>query len=148
RRHHLQDHVRVLPGDYTEEAGAKAARTLLQEDQLPTAIFAANDRSAYGVLGTLSRAGVRIPEDVSVVGYDDSRMARLSFIDLTTIRQDTKHLAELAVEAAAQRLDEGRTTPREIVLKPTLITRGSTGPARFTASTVIPRQTPALIEGT
>jgi DNA-binding LacI/PurR family transcriptional regulator len=65
-----------------------------------------------------------------VVGYDDSRIARLSFVDLTTIRQDATQMAELAVEAAAQRLDEGRTTARDIVVKPTLIVRGSTGPAR------------------
>jgi DNA-binding LacI/PurR family transcriptional regulator len=130
RRHHLQDHIRILPGDYTEESGAQAARTLLQADKLPSAIFAANDRCAHGVIATLSRAGLDIPNDLSVVGYDDSRIARLSFVDLTTIRQDATQMAELAVEAAAQRLDEGRTTARDIVVKPTLIVRGSTGPAR------------------
>ncbi|MFL5881480.1 MAG: LacI family DNA-binding transcriptional regulator [Actinomycetota bacterium] len=129
-RHHLQDHIRILPGDYTEESGAQAAGTLLQADKPPSAIFAANDRCAHGVIATLSRAGLDIPNDVSVVGYDDSRIARLSFVDLTTIRQDATQMAELAVEAAAQRLDEGRTTARDIVVKPTLIVRGSTGPAR------------------
>jgi DNA-binding LacI/PurR family transcriptional regulator len=130
RRHHLQDHIRILPGDYTEESGAQAAGTLLQADKPPSAIFAANDRCAHGVIATLSRAGLDIPNDVSVVGYDDSRIARLSFVDLTMIRQDATQMAELAVEAAAQRLDEGRTTARDIVVKPTLIVRGSTGPAR------------------
>jgi DNA-binding LacI/PurR family transcriptional regulator len=130
RRRHLQDHIRILPGDYTEESGAQAAGTLLQADKPPSAIFAANDRCAHGVIATLSGAGLDIPNDVSVVGYDDSRIARLSFVDLTTIRQDATQMAELAVEAAAQRLDEGRTTARDIVVKPTLIVRGSTGPAR------------------
>ena len=143
RRHRLQNHIRILPGDYTEESGAEAARTLLQ-NQLPSAIFAANDRCAYGVLGTLSRAGVRIPEDVSVVGYDDSRMARLSFIDLTTVRQDATRLAELAVEAVAERLEDGRTTAKEVVLKPTLVPRGSTGPVRPGSGTVISAQERAL----
>ena len=71
-----------------------------------------------------------MPGDVSVVGYDDSRIASLSFIDLTIIRQDATQMAELAVEDATQRLDDGRTTARDIVVKPALIVRGSTGPAR------------------
>ena len=65
-----------------------------------------------------------------MAGYDDSRIASLSFIDLTTIRQDAAQMAELAVEAATQRLEEGRTAAREIIVKPTLIVRGSTDPTR------------------
>ncbi len=76
------------------------------------------------------RAGVRVPEDVSIVGYDDSQLARLSFIDLTSVRQDAAEVAELAVQAAVERLDDGRTADRDIVLNPTLVVRGSTGPPR------------------
>jgi DNA-binding LacI/PurR family transcriptional regulator len=130
RRHGLTSHINVIPGDYTEEAGAQAARAMLAGDNLPTAIIAGNDRSAHGVLGTFLRAGIRVPGDVSIVGYDDSRLAQLSFIDLTSVRQDATDVAEFAIQAVTERLDGGRTTARDIVLQPALIVRGSTGPAR------------------
>jgi DNA-binding LacI/PurR family transcriptional regulator len=91
-------------------------------------MFAGNDRCAHGILDTFVRAGVDVPGDVSVVGYDDSGTARLSFIDLTSIRQDPSRMAEHAVQAVVERLDSGRTTPRDIVLEPQLITRTTTGP--------------------
>jgi DNA-binding LacI/PurR family transcriptional regulator len=125
RRHHLGDEIRVLPGDHTEESGAAAARQLMKEQQLPTAIFASNDRCAHGVLVTFVRAGVEVPGDISIVGFDDSGIARLSFIDLTTVRQDVTRIAELAVQAIVERLDQGRVTPREMVIAPTLVVRGS-----------------------
>jgi DNA-binding LacI/PurR family transcriptional regulator len=129
RRHGLTGHIQVLAGDYTEEAGARAARELLAGDELPTAIVAGNDRSAHGLLATFVRAGVAVPGDVSIVGYDDSRVAQLSFIDLTSVRQAAADVAKLAIQAATERLDDGRTTERDIVLQPTLVVRGSTGPA-------------------
>jgi DNA-binding LacI/PurR family transcriptional regulator len=135
RRHHLRREVRILPGDHTEESGASAARQLIEEDRLPTAIFASNDRCAHGVLATLIRAGVAVPEDISVVGFDDSGIARLSFIDLTTVRQDVIRMAESAVAAIIERLEHGRTVAREIVLDPTLIVRGTTAQPRVSAST-------------
>jgi len=107
-----------------------ASRHILNEEQLPTAVFAANDRCAHGVLDTLTRARIDVPGDISVVGYDDSEIARLSFIDLTTIRQDAALMAEQAVQAIIERLDHGRIEARDIVLDPTLVVRGTTGPPR------------------
>jgi DNA-binding LacI/PurR family transcriptional regulator len=133
RRHGLADHIRVLPGDYTEESGADAARALLDEERLPTGVFAANDRCAHGLLYTLVRAGVAVPRQVSIVGYDDSRIARLSYIDLTSVRQDAAEMADLAVAAAVERLDQGRTTPKDLVIQPTLVVRGSSGPREPTS---------------
>lgn len=126
RGHRLEAHIRVLPGDHTEESGARAVAELLRGDRLPSAIFAGNDRCALGVLAALWRAGVVIPDDISVVGFDDSGLARLSFIDLTTVRQDVTRMAEVAVEAVVERLDRGRTEAREVVLDPTLVVRGTT----------------------
>ncbi|MEV2276606.1 LacI family DNA-binding transcriptional regulator [Nocardiopsis sp. NPDC049922] len=133
RAHGLGGHVEVIGGDYSEESGARAARALLTRDRPPTAVVASNDRCALGLVETLVRAGVRVPEDVAVVGYDDSRTARLSFLDLTSVRQDAGRMAGLAVACAAERLDEGRTTNRHVVLEPTLVVRGSTGPPRSDA---------------
>ncbi|MBE9375254.1 LacI family DNA-binding transcriptional regulator [Saccharopolyspora sp. HNM0983] len=126
----LTEHTEILGGDYTEESGARAARALLDRDRLPTAVLAGNDPCALGLQETLVRAGVRAPQDISIIGYDDSSTAALSFLDLTSVRQDAQQYADLAVRCAAERLDDGRTARRDIVLSPTLTERGSTGPPR------------------
>jgi DNA-binding LacI/PurR family transcriptional regulator len=73
---------------------------------------------------------VDIPGQVSVAGYDDSVLARHTYIDLTTISQQPRQHAQHAVAAALDRLDHGRTEPREVVIPPLLVVRGTTGPAR------------------
>ncbi|XUL92880.1 LacI family DNA-binding transcriptional regulator [Streptomyces galilaeus] len=123
RRHGLDAHIKVLRGDNTEAAGERAARQLLVADQLPTAVVAFNDQSAIGVLAALARAGVSVPGEVSVVGYDDDRLSRLSCFDLTTVSQGAEAQARYAVAAAVERLDQGRTEPREVVLAPHLVVR-------------------------
>jgi DNA-binding LacI/PurR family transcriptional regulator len=128
RRNGLGDQVRVIAGDHTEAAGTRAARALLKEGALPTAVVASNDRSALGLLDALNRAGVEVPGAVSVVGYDDSSLSRLAHVNLTTVSQDARRQAEHAVAAAVERLDDGRTAHREVVLTPHLLVRGTTGP--------------------
>ena len=129
RRHRLAGQVRVIGGDHTEAAGARAAGLLLDEGRpLPTAVVAYNDHCAVGLLDTLNRAGVEVPAEVSVVGYDDSSLSRLAHVNLTTVSQDARGQAEHAVAAAVERLDGGRTIPREVVLAPRLVVRGTTGP--------------------
>ncbi|NKQ53639.1 LacI family transcriptional regulator [Amycolatopsis sp. K13G38] len=131
RRHGLGERIRVLPGDHTEDSGAQAARTLLSGGrELPTAVFASNDRCALGFMDSIRRAGFDVPGDVSVVGYDDSHLARLSHIDLTTVGQDPVRQAELAVHAVVERLNDPDLDPREIVLQPKLVVRGSSGPPK------------------
>ena len=129
RRHRLGDHVRVIAGDHTEAAGARAAGQLLDErGSLPSAVVAYNDHCALGLLDTLSRAGVEVPAEVSVVGYDDSSLSRLAHVNLTTVSQDARGQAERALAAAVERLEDGRATDREVVLAPRLVVRGTTGP--------------------
>jgi DNA-binding LacI/PurR family transcriptional regulator len=131
RRHGLAGQVRVIAGDHTEAAGIQAARTLLAEDRPPpTAVVGYNDQCAVGLLDAFTRAGVGVPDKVSVVGYDDSSLSRLAHVDLTTVSQDARRQAEHAVAAAVERLDGGRTEAREVVLAPHLVVRGTTGPAR------------------
>ncbi len=79
-RHGLDEHVRIITGDYTEEAGAAAARTMLAGTDLPAAAVAVNDRSAVGLLDSLARNGVDVPGELSVAGYDDSILSRLTHI--------------------------------------------------------------------
>ncbi|SDO33340.1 transcriptional regulator, LacI family [Nakamurella panacisegetis] len=127
-RHALADQARVVPGGPTEEYGAAATRTLLAQGIAPTAVVAYNDRCALGVLDTLHRNGRQVPQDVSVIGWDDSRLAALSYVDLTTVGQNPGRLARLAVARIAGRLDGTRIGPREQVIPPELVLRSSTGP--------------------
>ncbi|TMR94134.1 LacI family DNA-binding transcriptional regulator [Nonomuraea basaltis] len=128
--HGLQEEIRVLAGDHTEESGEKAGETLVHDDRLPTAVLAGNDRCAMGLMHALSRAGVSIPTDISVVGYDDSHIAHLSHINLTTVRQDAEQMAQLAVRSAVERLDDHRLPSRELILDARLVVRGTTAPPR------------------
>jgi DNA-binding LacI/PurR family transcriptional regulator len=122
--------VEVLEAAFTETAGARAADEILARPALPTAILGANDRCAAGLLATLVRAGVRVPEDVSVVGFDDSSVARLPFTRLTTVRHDPARLAAQALDALLARIED---PDRPIVAHrdaPELVVRRSSGPAR------------------
>lgn len=123
----------VLSGGQTEEAGIRAARTLLDADPgsppaPPTAVVAFNDRAAVGLLDALARAGVAVPAAMSLVGYDDSPLARLAHVDLTTVSQNPPLQAEHALAAVVERLDGDRTAHREVVLPPRLVVRGTTAP--------------------
>jgi LacI family transcriptional regulator len=131
-RHGLPTRDAVVPGGYLEADGAAAARALLTLPEPPTAVVAANDRSAIGLLDVFLRAGVRVPQDISVVGYDDTELARLAHVDLTTVSQRAAEQAVRAVECAVSRLDGERTEPAEVVLPPRLVVRGTTGPPRST----------------
>ncbi len=118
----------TAPGGVTEREGADAATAMLSSKTLPTAVFAFNDRCALGVMDVLIRAGIAVPQQVSVLGFDDSPLAGLAHIDLTTIRQDSAGLARAAVNRLAERLD-GETVDSgavDITRVPTLIVRGST----------------------
>lgn len=131
RKHGLTEYIRVLPGDQTEESGSAQAKVLLAEgSRMPTAVLAGNDRCALGLLDAVWREGLQVPGDLSVVGYDDSHLAHLSHIDLSTVRQDPDRHAALAVQCVVDRLDGVRDGAEEFVLDPKLVTRGTTGPPR------------------
>jgi DNA-binding LacI/PurR family transcriptional regulator len=128
RQHGLAEHARIVRGGLAEEAGAAAARNLLDTSQsLPSAVVAFNDRCAVGLLDTFIRAGIAVPADVSVVGFDDDRLSRLSHINLTTVGQDATRLSKLAVDAAVARLEGNVGGNRDVVIAPHLVVRGTTG---------------------
>ncbi|WP_051053416.1 LacI family DNA-binding transcriptional regulator [Mycolicibacterium chubuense] len=131
RAHGLADEITVIPGAHNEDAGATAARMMLDKPTLPTAVLAGNDRCALGILDVFTRAGVDVPGQVSLVGYDDSRLSENPRIDLTTIHQDAPEIARTAVELAVQMLVEGPSRAADVVLEPTLIVRGTTAPPHY-----------------
>ncbi|GAA4543085.1 LacI family DNA-binding transcriptional regulator [Pseudonocardia xishanensis] len=129
-RHGLDDAL-ILPGGLTEDDGAAAARRLLAASPRPTAVTVFNDRCATGVLDVLRREGVSVPGEMSVVGFDDSSLARLSHVALTTVAQDAERITALAVSRVIARLD-GHPAPdeREQVIAPHLVVRSTTAPPR------------------
>ena len=124
----LEDHVRVVPGGYAEADGYEGARVLLDAPRPPTAVIVANDLAAMGTLTALAEAGLRVPEDISVVGYDNTLLASLSHISLTSVNQPRQEMGRLAAQMLHDRIEGRRTRARRHVVTPTLVSRRSTGP--------------------
>jgi LacI family transcriptional regulator len=127
RRRGLSAHIRVLTGGETERDGRRAAAELLRLERLPTAVCAFNDHCALGLIDALTKAGVHIPDECSVTGYDNSPVAGLAGIDLTSVSQEAAELAGSAVRAAITPLEEPARDRAETVLEPRLVPRSTTG---------------------
>jgi DNA-binding LacI/PurR family transcriptional regulator len=95
----------------------------------PDAVFAANDMMAAGALRAIREAGLRVPEDIALVGFDDIPMAAQLDPPLSTIRQPIKRMGSLAVETLIEAIRQPEIQPRRIVLQPELIIRASCGAA-------------------
>lgn len=118
----------VWPGAFTFESGVAAAHRYLALTERPTALFAANDQTAIGAMAVLRQAGVRIPEDVSVAGFDDILQARYVVPSLTTIAVPMHTLGEEGMRHVLAQLTGGNVAPL-VCLPHRLIVRDSTGPA-------------------
>ena len=112
-------------GSFTDEGGYEAMRTLLARTEL-TAVFAANDLSAIGVINALVESGRRVPEDVSVVGFDDIRLARFTTPPLTTIAQPALEIAKRATQLLLDLAGGREVLELRHLLEPTLVIRRST----------------------
>jgi DNA-binding LacI/PurR family transcriptional regulator len=128
RRNHEAGHVRILAGGTGEVDGRRAAEALLGGNHLPTAVTTFNDHCAVGLIDQLARAGVMVPDAISVAGYDNAPIAQYGAINLTTVSQEAPAQAQWAVSAAVERLEGMRQDTKESLLEPRLIVRGSTGP--------------------
>ena len=126
----LGDVARVVPGSYTDEGGRHGVATLFDAGTPPTAIFVANDLAALGALSALAERGIRVPDDVSIVGYDNTALAAVRYINLTTVDQPRPDMGRTAVKLLVERLTRRRDTGRTILIPPTLVVRGTTAPPR------------------
>ncbi|MDR3517086.1 MAG: LacI family DNA-binding transcriptional regulator [Azospirillaceae bacterium] len=122
------DPAQIATGDFSQRSGFEAANRLLALNPRPTAIFAANDISALGAISAIRDAGLRVPEDLSVVGFDDIPVAAQLHPPLTTIRQPMQQMGRSAVNMLLA-LIVGLEAPSPRITLPTqLIVRGSTVP--------------------
>lgn len=132
RKRKLASSAVVLEGSWSQEAGYRLTEELLKRKNPPSAICAANDLIAMGVIAKLHEKGLKVPQDISVIGYDDSEFARLKFADLTTVKEPLFEMGRLGFELVVSRLENkrGTTAPQLLQIKPDLVVRSSTGPLK------------------
>ncbi len=129
--------ARILPGDHTLEGGTAAMQQLLAAKIRPTAVLCSNDMTAIGALHALYRAGLRVPHDISLIGFDDIHIAAVTIPPLTSIQMSRFDLAKSAVTALRSQIekDTAHTPSREYPITTTLIQRESTAPPPKTRTT-------------
>jgi DNA-binding LacI/PurR family transcriptional regulator len=110
RQHVLADCIRIIQGNHTEESGLRAAARFLREPELPTAVLTFNDRCGVGLPDALSRSGVDVPGSVSIAGYDDTPLARLAHVNLTTVSRRDRRTSSRSSRVCI--LDSVATTSR------------------------------------
>lgn len=125
----LKMNIQSISGDYIESAGAEAASRFLAAKELPTAIICSNDQVALGLVYSLQKRGITVPEQVSVVGFDDT-VARLPYLDFTTVHQDATELARAAIADLTARINGAITHAETHLTSAKLIVRSSTGKPR------------------
>lgn len=120
----------LCPGNFSPHAGYEAAGILVSRADRPSAVFCESDEMAIGAIQRIKQAGLRVPDDISVAGFDDIAFASYSDPPLTTIAQPAE---TFGAEAVSRLLDvlEGRATPQQTILPHKLVVRGSTAPASF-----------------
>ncbi|GAA2652356.1 LacI family DNA-binding transcriptional regulator [Streptomyces aculeolatus] len=118
----------VRSGEFTYGAGLAGAAELLGLDEPPTAIFAGNDEIALGVIEAARTRGLRVPEDLSVVGFDDTLLARTASPPLTTVRQPLREMGGVALRTALRLANGEKVESHHIELATELVARASTAP--------------------
>jgi LacI family transcriptional regulator len=115
----------IFEGDFTEMSGRLGMRSLLEHE--PDAVFAASDRMAAGALNEIRASGLRVPEDIALVGFDDTPQAAEMDPQLTTIRQPVRRMGETAIEMLLGLIDEPMGPPRRVIVPTELVVRASCG---------------------
>ncbi|MGO9021007.1 MAG: LacI family DNA-binding transcriptional regulator [Syntrophobacteraceae bacterium] len=127
--HHLSACPELMvDGDFSRSSGARCAWEFIKAKPRPTAIFTVNDHMAIGVLETLREAGLRVPGDMAVVGFDDIEMAGLPGVDLTTISQKKATMGRLAVDNLIEKIENKVfDLAMRVILDPKLVIRQTCG---------------------
>jgi LacI family transcriptional regulator len=119
----------IVEGDYQQQTGYEATKRLLQQvDPRPTAIFASNDLSAFGAMDAARECGLSIPEDISIIGFDDVPQASFVYPKLTTVRQPLELMGQVAVKMLLERIQGPVRSPQRVALATQLIIRDSCAP--------------------
>jgi LacI family transcriptional regulator len=128
------DPALVVNGAFVQPGGYAATEQLLGASAPPTAIFAANDEMAFGAIDAINSRGLTVPDDISVIGFDDIPTASCVFPKLTTMHQPFDAIAAYAVREVVGMIDGQSTAAARIAFPAKLVVRGSTGPARRVAA--------------
>jgi len=128
RRRGLGAAIRVEWSDFTERAGYQAAIRLLAAAQRPSAIFAVADVACIGALSAADELGIEVPRDLSLVGYDNTYLAAIRHLSLTTVDPASKDVGRIAARALLERIQNPNQPAREQLIEPHLVVRGSSAP--------------------
>jgi LacI family transcriptional regulator len=115
----------LLRGDFHVPSGLEAATRLLQRDPRPTALFVCNDMMAIGALHAAAKLGLRVPDDVAIVGFDDIELASYTIPPLTTVCQPKQQIGQTAIQLILERMSDPSLPPQHKILHPQLIIRES-----------------------
>jgi DNA-binding LacI/PurR family transcriptional regulator len=127
--HGLQEYIRVVPTDMTEHSGFAAMSRLIDSGRTPTAVFAANDILAVGALSAADEHGISVPSHLSLVGYDNTFLAGIRHLSLTTVNPVSRDVGIRAAKFLLARIADHSLPPRTEVLAPRLVIRNSTAHA-------------------
>jgi LacI family transcriptional regulator len=115
----------IVESDFECEGGYDAFNRIYAKGKLPSAIFVCNDMMAMGVINAAHEKGIQIPQDLSIIGYDDIHIAKFMTPSLTTIHQPKYRLGKAAVEALLNKVEGGSTDAQVVQLEPTLVERST-----------------------
>ncbi|MFH4593050.1 substrate-binding domain-containing protein [Vibrio alginolyticus] len=115
----------IIESDFECEGGYQAFKKMAQRGALPSSIFVSNDMMAMGVINAANELGIKVPDDLSIIGYDDIHIAKFMSPSLTTIHQPKYRLGQAAVETLVRKLDKKSTEAQVVQLEPTLVERKS-----------------------
>ncbi|HCE1509697.1 substrate-binding domain-containing protein [Vibrio parahaemolyticus] len=115
----------IIESDFECEGGYQAFKKMAERGKLPSSIFVSNDMMAMGVINSANELGIKVPDDLSIIGYDDIHIAKFMSPSLTTIHQPKYRLGQAAVETLVRRLDDKSNEAQVVQLEPTLVVRNS-----------------------
>ena len=128
--HGLAELIQIVPGGLTDATGYRAAEAALELN--PTALFVANDIAAFGAIAAIENAHLRVPEDISVIGYDGIRIGGMRRVNLTTIAQPLAELGRRAAQHMLRRITDRDLPAQHEHVSASLVIRGTTGPVKPT----------------